>query len=288
LVQRNNLTKKTVYTLILTVTIATILITSLLLILPGSPQTTSINSAEQQRKLVPADSILPPVVKNAGSETQFSVSIAYAYVGPPHANQTSYFDKNFNTTMVLATNYPSAVYLNFTRLPSNRLGICDAVIQVYGIKISTDTGVTEYHAYSVGTNYTAVTNEQRMILLRYSDNLIDANQYSSPRGIFDLKWEDNTSLLSHMMGSAGTYTIPDEEFNETILSNAGIPNSISVTVSRLGYVTMSNGSVTINKDAVAVGNPVAQIMLSKYEDGFIYNTLIPTEKLSQIDLFHPK
>ena len=283
----NHLKKKAVYTLILSVAIATMLITSIVLILPASPQAASTNNVVQQKTLVPANSILPPVVKAAGPETQFNVSIAYAYIGPPEANQTSYFDKNFNTTLVLATNYPSVVYLNFTKLPSNQIGWCDAVLEVYGIKVSTDIGVTEYHAYSVGTNYTALPGGQNMILLRYRDNLIDANQYSSPRGIFDFKWEDNTSLLSHMMGSAGTYTIPNDEFNETTLFNERIPNSVSAIVYRLGYITISNGSVTINKDEATIGNIVSQVTLSKYGNGFIYNTLVPDEDLPEIDLFHP-
>jgi hypothetical protein len=286
LARKNSLTKKCLYKSILAIVIVTSLIISITSALPTFTRATTIIDTAQQEELVPADSTSPPEVKTAGPESQFRVEIAYAYVGPPQPDQVSYYSSRFNATMVLSTKYPSAIYLNFTRLPSNQIGSCDAVIQVYGIKIVSDTGITEYHAYSAGTNYTAFTSAQRMILLRYSDILIDSSQYSSPRGIFNFKWENNTSILSHMMGSAGTYTIPDKEFNETSQSQVA-PNSVSVTVYRLGYVMISNGLVTIYKDAASVEKPVATVTLDKYNGGFIYNTFVPDEQLSKIDLFHP-
>ncbi|MEM3378050.1 MAG: hypothetical protein QXV09_02935 [Candidatus Bathyarchaeia archaeon] len=75
--------------------------------------------------------------------------------------------------------------------------------------------------------------------------------------------------------------------NRSDLSSAGIPNAISVEVYRIGYITMTNGSVTIHEDPAADSKPVAYAQLTRYGDGFIYNTIVPTEQLSQIDLFHP-
>ena len=106
-----------------------------------------------------------PAIKPAGPESQFQVEIAYAYVGPLPPDKASYYSTKFNETMVPASKYPSAVFLNFTSFPSIQISSCDAVIQVYGVKITADTGPTEYHAWSAGTNYTAFTQEDFTTLI---------------------------------------------------------------------------------------------------------------------------
>lgn len=190
--------------------------------------------------------------------------------------------------MVHVIKYPSAVFLNSTRFPSIQISSCDAVIQVYGVKITADTGPTEYHAWSAGTAYTAFTQEDFATLTRYSDDLIDISLYRSIGGTFSFNWTANKSFLSHTIGSVGSYSSNITYTKPSVydLSSEGIPNKISVEVYRIGYVTVSNSSVTIHQDDPTV-KPVAYAQLSKYEDGFIYNNIVPNEQLPQIDLFHP-
>ena len=147
------LSNKTYYTLLFTI-IAVTLMLVLFSTLPASTQ---------------------PSVKQAGSESQFRVEMAYAYVGPLPEDKASYYSTRFNETMVHASKYPSAVFLNFTRIPSIQISSCDAVIQVYGVKITTDTGQSEYHAWTAGTayNYTTFTQEDFGTIARYADELID-------------------------------------------------------------------------------------------------------------------
>ena len=61
---------------------------------------------------------------------------------------------------------------------------------------------------------------------------------------------------------------------------------ISVTAQRIGYVTISNGSVALHRDALNEAAAVT-VNLSNYGNGFLYNDLVPESKLQTIDLFHP-
>jgi len=249
--------------------ITTVLIVSLFLALPASTQ---------------------PSIKQAVPESQFNIDIAYAYVGPVPTDKESYFSTKYNQTMIHDSKYPSAVFLNFTRVPGIQIGSCDAVIQVYGIKVTTDTGIAEYHAWSAGTGYATIADEDFSTLTTSASKLIDRNLYRSSGGTFSFNWTENKSILSKTIGSVGSYTGNHSyatDLSTFDLSSKGIPNEVTVAVYRLGYVTMSKGEVTLYQDAIAE-KPVAQVELSKYDTGFLYNRIVPSEQLGQIDLFHPK
>lgn len=257
--------------------IATLLIVSFsLTFAASSPSATSYTPG--------GTDIYPAPIYPATSGSQFNLDIAYAYVGPSPLN-TSYFDQGFNATMYLASQYPSVVRLNITRVPGVQIASCDAEIEVYGVKIATNTGLTENYAYGVGTNYNAsFSHSNKTALVPYVNDLVDHNLYRAITGSFDFNWTADASILSHTIGSIGWYTTNPNSGSG--LSNAGIPNIISVTVYRIGYITMSNGSVSIYKDSTT-NNTVALVQLGSYGDGFLYNKLVPAAELPQTDLFHP-
>ncbi len=228
-------------------------------------------------------------IESAGPESYFQVKIAYAYAGPLPPEKASYVDPKTNETMVHTSNYPSAVFLDFTAIP-DMTSSCDGVIVAYGVKIVADTGSTEYYGWSVGTaNYSAFTQDDFATLTSYRGDMVYHSKYRSIGGTFNYNWAADKSILSHTIGSVGTYSMKKGFTQPSLygLSSAGIPNAISVEVYRIGYITMTNGSVTIHEDTVTDNKPIAYAQLSKYEGGFIYNNLLPTEQLSQIDLFHP-
>ena len=210
--------------------------------------------------------------------------MAYAYVGSAPSSVTSYLDATLNSSMYLVDLYPSVVRLNITCLPGVQIASCDAVIEVYGVEIATDTGLTEYHAFFVGTNYNSSFSQSNLTnLVPCVNDLVDRNVYSGITGSFQFNWTANTSILSHTIGSIMSYsTVPS---NYTGLWSAGKPNAISVSVYRIGYITMSNGSVSLFKDSTT--NAIASVQLSNYEDGFLYNKLMPLAELPQTNLFQP-
>lgn len=285
---KKSITKRTC--LILFVAIFIILLLSLFSAISTLSQITFTFTGDHgQPKTPTAVTPVVPEIKPSSSEHQFQVEIAYAYVGPLPSDKFSYYSGVFNETMIHASKYPSAVLLNLTRLPSNQLNFCDAIVEVYRVKVATDTGQAEYYAWSAGTNCTAIAQEDFSTLIRSSDNLIDRNLYQSVGGTFIYDWTVNRSVLSHAVGSAGRYTNSHTQnvLNISDFSSLGIPTTITVEVRRLGYVTMTNSSVAICEDEVTLNKPVSYVKLSKYGDGFIYNTIVPTEKLPHIDLFHP-
>jgi hypothetical protein len=68
------------------------------------------------------------------------------------------------------------------------------------------------------------------------------------------------------------------------VSNIQNAHSLYVDISRIGYVTMNDNSTT----ATQADNSIIQhVELTPYQDGFLYNTVIPQEKLAQTNLEAP-
>lgn len=220
----------------------------------------------------------------ASSSTQFNIEIAYAYVGAAPPDVTSYLDKTYNASMYIASQYPSVVRLNVTRVPGIQIASCDAEVEVYGVKIAANTGPTEYHAYFIGTSYnSSFSIANKTTLCPYVNNLVDHNVYSEITGAFNFNWTADTCILSRTIGSIGCYTSKPSSWAG--LWNEGKPDNISVTVYRIGYVTMNNNSVSIFKDSAK--NAISSVQTDNYREGFLYNKLVPAANLSQINIFHP-
>jgi hypothetical protein len=218
---------------------------------------------------------------NTSLQKQFSLSIAYAYVGEFPTN-SSYIDYD-GANMSIVSNYVSSVILNSTRLPGVQFASCDGEIEIYKIQVTTDTNLTENLGYYIGTNYNPSFSSQELVtLFKQTQNLSGVN-YIVTMGGFQFNMTDNESLLSTPIGSYGAYS--SGRSGEGLWS-AGKPNAISVTAQRIGYLTISNGSVTLHKDALNEA-PTVTVNLSNYGNGFLYNNLVPESKLQTIDLFHP-
>jgi hypothetical protein len=218
----------------------------------------------------------------AVSETQFKIEIPYAYAGHFTTNG-SYTDSNGNL-MCLESQYPTAVVLNITRLPGTQIAACDAEIEVYGVQIVANTGETENHGYFVGTNYNSSFSGYELSALEVPiTSLADPNVYNEIRGNFCFNWTDSTSILSHSIGSVGCYANGPTSAG---LWSSGKPNAVSVTIHRIGYITMKDGLVSVYKDA-SISNIAASAQLSSYGDGLICNTLVNLANSPMTDLFHP-
>lgn len=220
----------------------------------------------------------------AGLETQFELNVAYAYVGEGPAND-SYVAAN-EALMSPKSRYPSAVEFNVTRIPGTQIESCDAVIDFYSVQIATDTGVLEKNCYFIGTNYDpSFSKAQLTTLFEHVNDVVSPKDLTTPiRGNFEFNMTENTSILSTAVGSSGVYTTGSSSLG---LWRTGEPNVVSVTVQRIGYLTIDNDSVSLYKDPSSRA-PTATAQLSSHEDGFLHNTLVPANKLSQTDLFHPK
>jgi len=226
----------------------------------------SVQSSGQANSGYP---FLTEPVSEASSASQFKVNVAYAYYGDIPGNDTA-----------------SVVFLNFTRLPGAQIKDCDAIVELYGVKITKDVGQTEYYAYFIGTNYTDVatfSHEENSV--SNVNDLVNLNLYSALDGMFSANWTAGTSVLSQHIGSIGFYSGSTPPTGALGVWSGGKPKSVTVTVYRIGYMTMTNSSFTLYNDTAAP--VVATASLSKYGNGFLYNQMVPASQLPKTNLFYP-
>ena len=66
--------------------------------------------------------------------------------------------------------------------------------------------------------------------------------------------------------------------------NPTLVEPIALSVIRLGWITVDGNSTQTH---LFRNETTKHVELSKYQNGFLYNTLLPQDQLSQIDLFSP-
>jgi hypothetical protein len=223
-----------------------------------------------------------PPMQTAGSETQFKVEVAYAAVGDSPYGQNTTTTDMFGHTLVPATTHPSAVLLRFTRISSDEFFSFDAVDEVFGVRISADTGVSEYYCFWTGTiNNYAFQQSDLSVMSRYVNNLVDLNLYRSVSGDFHFNLTLGESYLSMEMGSAGVFTGQTGEG----LASKGQPSSITVTAYRIGYVAMQNGSVSIYGDS-SIDDVKTTVQLPRTGNVFLYDKLVSSDDVPET-LYRP-
>jgi hypothetical protein len=219
-------------------------------------------------------------------KTHFSVDIAYVFVGKgPSEAPHSHFD---GVLQYPESQYPSVVFFNVTSASIAKSESCDALIEVYLVQITSDKGSIESYAYFEGTNYEPSFSDSKLELLttRIYD-LIDPSAVNGVRGHFRFNWTNNEAVLGGKVGSFGSYSSRPSGLG---LWSAGKPNTISVAVCRIGFVTINDDFISVRADAVSADNMV-QVQLQNFGEGFLYNKIVPADKLLQIeletDLFQP-
>ncbi len=179
----------------------------------------------------------------------------------------------------LASLYPAIVFFNFTHLLNEQT--CDAKMDVYLVQITTDTGITENYIYAEATNYDSAFSTPETL----SNHITDFSEASDNNGIsggFVFNWSASHSHIEGRVGSYGSFSSRPSELG---LWSAGEPNAITVSVRRIGTISVENGAVTTAADSNS--KSIVQISLQKFGAGFIYNTVISSDKLSQINLYDP-
>lgn len=218
------------------------------------------------------------------TKPQFDVHVTYAYVGPRKEHFTSQNPlqgKSSIATLNAKSLYPVVVCFNFTHILNAEVESCDAKMEVYDIQITADTGTKESYIYAEATNYDPAFSA----LDTLSSHISDFDEALATNGLgggFIFNWTTNTSSLDGRVGSYNSYTSKDSGLG---LWSAGEPNTITVNVRRIGSILVEGKSVTT--DTFLASENLAQVQLEKYGDGFLYNSIVSKDRLSQIDLFFP-
>jgi len=192
-----------------------------------------------------------------GPEPLFGVDVKYGYAESRNTAEFSEDVPLFN------------LVLNFTRI--SEVDLCDAIYEVHLIEVYSDEGsignLTQ--AQGIMFNHSTSTLRQGMGL-----NFDEFAGYGDVSSGASGSWPVNLSALLFFVGDKTT-CVPD----------FGEPETVFVRVSRLGLVTLKDGS----GEVVVLSEPevVAEAQLEKFGDGFLYNTIIPEDELSEVDLFNP-
>jgi hypothetical protein len=169
------------------------------------------------------------------------------------------FERLFNVDLVYAYVQPGAssanAVLNFTRISNLTLPLVSGVTDVYTIQVFSNgnaVGSRGAVGRTIGTSPSIdFLNNLTMSLLRFSSSTGD--------GLMNLE-------------------VPYEPFNPSLTE------PISVSVVWMGWITVDNGSA---KAALSFNQTIQNVWLEKYQNSFLFNTLLPPENLSNIDLFDP-
>jgi hypothetical protein len=226
----------------------------------------------------------------AGSEQLLGVELTYAYIEQTTGTYVPYGgflpdSENPNATEPGLPRTSYFVAYNLTRLTED-LDPCDAKLLVYLVKFYSDKGFVGNLGIFEGIVYNSdlltvpgsenetseglIYNTGLLFEFFRSEEFLGAHQPFSAGGSFGT-WDVGESRMG---GSSGFW---DSSFEE--------PETIFANVSLLGWVALRGNST----DIVVLEEPevVAEVQLEKFGDGFLYNTLIPEDDLSDFDPLNP-
>jgi hypothetical protein len=203
-------------------------------------------------------------------QPQFSVDMPYAYIANywdnhSETNRTSLWAWGGNSTKV---NMVFTIALNATPNFDPQTVAADAIFENYQIEIVSDKGPVGNVTYSVYTNCNS--SEPFQAFNFYRDHWFD---YNSTRDAFIMYNSINGTSIIFKTG-------PGLDWNR----NLGEPETLAINVRRQGWIILNSNSTTAY---LADPEPILQIQLEKFGNGFIYNNLIPEDELSKIDPFLP-
>ncbi|MGA2522678.1 MAG: hypothetical protein ABSF65_00840 [Candidatus Bathyarchaeia archaeon] len=243
----------------------------------------------------------------------FNVNMPYAYFT---ANATN----NQN-----GISYGEGYYLglNITTNPDAMKTLPNSRVEYYQIQVYSDKGSIENFTFVISANCIGTTNTYTSLNYAFANyfnsgdiaygNLTDLslptkewvflpNFNGSLPSTNQPSWQSSTSykLISKDQAISGisesftnglliqgtNMTNGDPYLNHQLQQISNIQNAqkISIDISRIGYVTIDQNSTI----ATQADNSVIQhIELTPYQGGFLHNTVVPLDQLSQINLESP-
>jgi hypothetical protein len=246
----------------------------------------------------------------------FNVNVPYAYYIANETNngESTSYGEGYYIALQITTN-PDAI----NPLP-------DARMEYYLIQVYSDQGPIENFTYVISANCTGTVNPYIQLGYTF-ENYLNAGDFvntSLPPNIFnenkvflflpsfngtlpstDHTWqgEPTYTLTAKSQAISGlsesfwngqliqgiNMTSTDSTINSIMnqqseqLQDIQSAHSITISISRIGYVTIDGNSTT----ATQASGVIQQIQLTPYKGGFLYNTIVPQDQLSQTNLQSP-
>ncbi len=204
-------------------------------------------------------SILKTTRAETTSPTHFGINIPYAYIRFTNSNNSEEIGREF----FIAFNATNSADLDNV-LP-------DAAIEYFQVQVYSDKGpianITEY----VGVAYNNSFTQQIFHSFIFSrDQYFDTRSIGG--GIFMFNWTTNQSHIYSISGS--TNFQPNYQEAKTLFMN----------VSRIGSVVFKGNSTIVS---ISTAEFIEHLQLEKYENGFLLNTIVPSDQLSLMDPLKP-
>jgi hypothetical protein len=192
-----------------------------------------------------------------GPEPLFGVDVAYGYA------------ESRNTAGLAEDGRVFQVVLNFTLI--SEVDLCDAIYEVHQIEVYSEKGSIGNVTKAQGIMFNPSTSTLKQGMSLNFDKFAKYGEVSSGASG---SWPVNKSALLFFLGEKTT-CVPD----------FGEPETVFVRVSRLGLVTLKDGSSEVS--VLSEPEVVAEAQMEKFGDGFLHNTIIPEDQLSEINPFDP-
>ncbi|HDQ06420.1 MAG TPA: hypothetical protein ENN36_06845 [Candidatus Bathyarchaeota archaeon] len=231
-----------------------------------------------------------------GPESLLGVELTYAYIEKITGNYVPYGDflpdsQNPNATEPGISRVNYFVACNLTRL-SEDIDPCDAKLLVYLVKFYSDNGFVGNLGMYEGLIYNL-----DLVNLPGSENETGAiyNIGRLRERFFELfksgEFFGNSNSLGVVGGSHGIWAVGESRghgmsgVSDEWGSSFGEPETMYLSVSLLGWIALRGNST----DTIILEEPkvVADAQMEKFGDGFLYNTLIPEDEISNLDPLNP-
>jgi hypothetical protein len=221
------------------------------------------------------DSLKPFVDVEAvlGNQSPLNFNLTYAYIG-------DYWNNNSN---VNDGNYGWKYHINFRTL--SKIDVDDfnskqyyAAYEYYLFEVSTEDGAIatlgfESHVYSPAYRTYNSSTYPDFASQQWFTN-ITTNQMTDAAHMQGPSMALNGTAYGQLMGSASDWNIAN-----------GKPETIILKVRLVGWVIINNNSTTVHYGS---SEPIAEVQLQNYGNGFLYNKLFTPDELTQINPVMPQ
>lgn len=200
-----------------------------------------------------------------GNQPPLNFNLTYGYIGDYWNNNSNINDGNYGWKYHII--FDTASKIDFNDFNSTQ---DFAAFEYYLFEVSTEKGVVatlgfQSHAYSPAyRTYNSSTNPCPDFASQQWFTNITTNQMTDAA-----HWGDY-----RLMGSASDWNITD-----------GKPETIFLKVRLIGWVIINDNSTTIHQGS---SEPIAEVQLQNYGDGFLYNKLFTSDELAQINPVMPQ
>ena len=199
------------------------------------------------------------------SPAYFGLNIPYAYI-----------KFTYNSTP-LVSGRQHFISFNYSNYASSDESLPDAAIEYFLLQIYSEKGPIANLTRYVGTAFSSSFTTQTFNSLFLSrNNWLDNRTIPlSGGGTFFFNWTENTPNVSATSGNTTS---------TGSMINYQDPNTLFMNVTRIASIVFKENTAIVSP----TNTLIETLQFEKYDGGFIYNTIVPSDQLAQMDPLKPK